>query len=103
MAGISAIFIISMMLSICGEVFMRYLLKKPLMWTVEISEYLQMYVTFLAAAYVLRHDGHVKLEILTGILSPGTKKVFFMLRIYSVLLRYLLLCGFQDLLHLNSL
>ncbi len=77
MAGLSAIFILFIMLSICGEVFMRYLFKRPLMWTVEISEYLQLYVAFLAAAWVLRRDGHVKLEIFTGMLGMRAQKAFF--------------------------
>ena len=77
MAGVSAIFILFIMLSICGEVFMRYLFKRPLMWTVEISEYLQLYVAFLSAAWVLRQDGHVKLEIFTGMLGMRAQTVFF--------------------------
>lgn len=77
MAVLSAIFIIFIMLSICGEVIMRYLFKKPLMWTVEISEYLQLYATFIGAAWVLRQDGHVKLEIVTNILGARAKNALF--------------------------
>ena len=34
------------------------------MWTVEISEYLQIYLVFFSAAWVLREKGHVTLDIL---------------------------------------
>lgn len=44
------------------------------MWTVEISEYLQIYLVFLSAAWVLRNKGHVILDVVLERLGPRLKK-----------------------------
>ena len=43
------------------------------MWTVEISEYLQIYLVFLSAAWVLRARGHVVLDVAVVHLGPRWK------------------------------
>lgn len=48
----------------------RYFLNQPLAWTIELSEYLLVYITFLAGGYITREDVHVRLEIGTGWLGP---------------------------------
>ena len=61
---------------ICGAVFMfmmvvvsidailRYGFSAPLAWEIEVNEYLLLYVTFLGAPWLLRQDGHVRVDIL---------------------------------------
>jgi TRAP-type C4-dicarboxylate transport system permease small subunit len=51
--------------SVLFEVFMRYLFNSPTRWVVEFSEYMLLYIGFLAGAWVLKHDGHVKIELVT--------------------------------------
>lgn len=74
LANFSAACVLFIALSICYEVLGRYLFGRPLMWTVEISEYLQIYFVFLSAAWVLRQKGHVTLDIVVGRLGPVSKK-----------------------------
>jgi C4-dicarboxylate transporter, DctQ subunit len=78
MAGIAALLIIFTVLSISCEVVLRYCFKKPLSWTVEVTEYLQVYMTFFSAAWILRHGGHVRFEILINSVSPRLAGVFFL-------------------------
>jgi len=49
------------------------------MWTVEISEYLQVYITFLGAAWVLRKDGHVRLDVLLNNIGSDKRKILYCL------------------------
>ncbi|MDO9574545.1 MAG: TRAP transporter small permease [Candidatus Contubernalis sp.] len=77
MAGVSAIFILFILLSICAEVIMRYFFKSPLLWSIEISEYLLLCLTFMGAPWVLRHNGHVRLETIVDMLGAGSKKVLY--------------------------
>jgi TRAP-type C4-dicarboxylate transport system permease small subunit len=42
---------------------------------VEISEYALLWITFLGAAWVLRHGGHVRVDILLQYLSPAALRV----------------------------
>lgn len=76
MAGIGAAMVIFMMLAISYSVVMRYLLNKPVAWIVEISSYLMLYITFLGTAWLLRHDGHVEIDLFTSHLSPKKKAIF---------------------------
>jgi len=73
-AVFSAACIVFIALSICCEVIARYFFQRPLRWTVEISEYLQIYLAFLSAAWVLRKKGHVTLDIAVGHLGPGGRR-----------------------------
>jgi TRAP-type C4-dicarboxylate transport system permease small subunit len=55
---------------------MRYFVARPPVWAVETTEYIMVYATFLAAAWVLSVDGHVKIDILVMRLSPKNQYLF---------------------------
>jgi TRAP-type C4-dicarboxylate transport system permease small subunit len=62
-----------MMLAVVYEVVMRYFLGRPTIWVVELSEYSLLFITFLGATWVLRREGHVKLDLVLGRLNPRTQ------------------------------
>jgi len=49
-----------LLLLVGHEVFLRYVLDSPTQYSVELSEYLLVLITFFAAAHVLRADRHVR-------------------------------------------
>ncbi len=55
--------------SVCLEIIMRYFLNRPLIWVVELTEYALLYVTFLGAAWLLRQDGHVRVDVIVNLMS----------------------------------
>ncbi len=59
-------------LAICVglEVVMRYFFGAPTRWVIEFSEYSLLWLAFLAGAWILRAEGHVRVEMLTETLSP---------------------------------
>jgi len=69
MAGIGAFMVIFMMLAISYSVLTRYLWNRPIAWIVEVSSYLMLYITFLGAAWLLRREGHVEVDLFTSHLS----------------------------------
>jgi TRAP-type C4-dicarboxylate transport system permease small subunit len=75
MAALSNVIIIYLMLSVCTDVVLRFFFNRPQAWIVEISEYLLLYVTFLGAAWVLKNEGHVIVDILLTRASPKTNAV----------------------------
>jgi C4-dicarboxylate transporter, DctQ subunit len=75
LAGLASTMIIMIMCITCAEVFSRYFIHKPLMWAVEITEYLQVYITFLAAAWVLEEDGHVRLDSILNALGVRSRSI----------------------------
>lgn len=76
MAAVSAVFILFIVFSVAAEVVMRCLFHRPLAWTVEIAEYLLLYIAFLSAAWVLQRDGHVRLDFVINLFGPGTGRAF---------------------------
>ncbi len=63
-------------LSVCLEVILRYFLNRPQVWVIELSEYALLYMTFLGAAWVLRSEGHVTVDLVTTRLSPRGRAFF---------------------------
>lgn len=60
-------------LSISWGVFARYVLHSPVAWTLEINEYGLLFVTFLAAPWVLHHDKHVRVDLVLNSLKPRVR------------------------------
>lgn len=78
-AVLSGILLVFIMLSVSFDVILRYTLNQPLEWAVEISEYLLVGLTFFATAWVLRRDGHVKMDQLFNVLGPRTQNILNMI------------------------
>ncbi|MFC2122518.1 TRAP transporter small permease [Bacteroidota bacterium] len=73
--ALSATLVVFMMLAITAEVFMRRLLHNALPWVTDLTEYSLLYVTFLGAAWLLRKDGHVRLDLVLNKLGPKAKVI----------------------------
>ena len=76
MARLGDVILMFLMLSVCADVILRYFFNRPQAWIVEISEYLLLYITFLGAAWVLKNEGHVIVDILIARASPTTRATF---------------------------
>ena len=61
--------------SVLYEVFMRYLFNAPTRWVIEFSEYMLLYMALLAGAWVLKGEGHVKVEMLVDVLPRKTRTI----------------------------
>lgn len=66
LAFLGALLIVLIMVSVTIDVVMRYFLNSPLFWVGELAEYALLVITFTGTAWVLKHDRHVKIDILTG-------------------------------------
>jgi TRAP-type C4-dicarboxylate transport system permease small subunit len=73
-AALAVTIVVALVASVCLEVVMRYFLGVPTRWVVEFSEYALLWLAFLAAAWILRHEGHVKVEMLVEALPPGAQR-----------------------------
>ncbi|MBE0556342.1 MAG: TRAP transporter small permease subunit, partial [Proteobacteria bacterium] len=52
-----------MMMLVVVDVFMRYVMNRPLMVSDEFSAYMLVALSFLGLAYTWREKGHVRVEI----------------------------------------
>lgn len=73
LSRVSGVLLVVMMLCISYEVVMRYFFLRPTRWVNDISGYIQFAVTFIAAAWVLREEGHVSIDIVISRLKPKTQ------------------------------
>ena len=76
LAFMAAIIIIFTTLIVGTDTILRYFLHQPLVWVFETTEYLLLYMTFLGAAWVLKKDGHVRVDILLNQLNQKTRIIF---------------------------
>lgn len=74
-AVLAGIIISFITVSVCAGILSRYFLNRPISWVVEISEYGLLYMTFLVAAWVLRHEQHVSVDLVYSRLSPKRKLI----------------------------
>lgn len=51
---------------IIGQVFARYVLAAPPMWTEELTRYVFVWLAWLSAAVVFRRGQHVVIDVFTG-------------------------------------
>lgn len=74
LAVIAGVLTILVMLLTCYLVVMRYIFLRPPAWIVELSEYILLYITFFGAAWLLRKNGHVNVDIVLIFLPNSWKR-----------------------------
>lgn len=67
-----------MVLTIGFTVLARFFFNYAGAWSVELSEYIMLYATFLAAPWLVRQGEHIKLDLLTNALSEKNQYYFKM-------------------------
>lgn len=61
-------------LIIIYEVFMRYALHQPTRWAFDVSKQLYGFYFLMLGAYALKHQAHVRVDLVTQHLSPKVLK-----------------------------
>jgi C4-dicarboxylate transporter DctQ subunit len=79
----SAVMLAIMMLSTTFEVVMRYFVGRPTIWAVDVTTIMLVFVTLLSAAWTLRREGHIKIDVVTSHLPP--KAVAFLDFVTSII------------------
>lgn len=64
----------AMSLLIGIQIFMRYVVGASLSWSEELARYLFIWATYLGIAYAVRKDAHIRVTMLTDILSPNWRR-----------------------------
>ena len=62
--------IVILTIGTCYEVFVRYVLRAPTSWAFDMSYLMYGAVFFMAGAYTLAQDGHVRGDFLYGNMRP---------------------------------
>jgi len=75
MMALGAAIIIIDMLAVSIDVILRYLFDITYTGLFELTEYSLLWITFLAAAWLLKINGHIRLDLLLDRLNPRRKVI----------------------------
>jgi len=73
LAVLAGLLLLFVTFSITFNIFARYLGFGGIIWGVQFTEYSLLWMTLLGAAWVLQHDRHVCVDLVTNRLGPQTK------------------------------
>lgn len=85
-AVLAEIALMLLLLLVFHEVISRYLLDKPTTYSVELSEYLLIFVAFIAAGWVMLQDKHVRMQSFIGLMPARVRNIFLCITSAVVLL-----------------
>jgi C4-dicarboxylate transporter DctQ subunit len=70
MVIIGAILLLGLTFLVGTDITLRYLFYEPLGWVKEVSEYILVFLGFLVAAWILKDDRHVKMDLVLNNVGP---------------------------------
>lgn len=62
-AILAGILVVGLMISVCFDVVLRYIFNNPIPGLNELAEYALLWITFLGAPWLLKMDGHIRIDI----------------------------------------
>lgn len=89
----AALLLVPLVLATTWEVVSRYAFNAPTIWAYEIGYNLTGAHFLLALAYTLRQGEHIRIDVLSGHLSPRARRTIDML-VYALVLPILLWISF---------
>jgi len=75
MALLAGILLVALVLIVCWEIAMRYFVRRPLVWMVEVSEYILFSIAFLGAPWLLKKGGHVNVDVVTEHMGSKMQRI----------------------------
>jgi TRAP-type C4-dicarboxylate transport system permease small subunit len=72
--GLVNILLILVIVIVIADVGSMYFFNRSLQWSLEISEYVLVYMAFLGTAWLLREDGHIRFDLVIQVLPFRIKK-----------------------------
>ncbi|MEA1946096.1 MAG: TRAP transporter small permease [Thermodesulfobacteriota bacterium] len=77
-AWLAGLLMMFSLITVCIDVVMRYFFNRPTGWVLQFSEYILLYIPFLAAAFVLREESHIRIDIVLNRLTGKARSLINM-------------------------
>lgn len=84
--GVVAAMLAAMFLTFVLQIFSRYIMNEPFGWTLEVCLTLWVWLVFWGNAFVVRHEDHVKFDVLYNYVRPGTRRIFALIGSASIII-----------------
>lgn len=81
----AALLLVPLVLATTWEVVSRYALDAPTIWAYEVGYTLTGSHFMLALAYTLRQGEHIRIDVFSGMMPPGMRRVIDMIAYAAVL------------------
>jgi C4-dicarboxylate transporter DctQ subunit len=72
---IAGVLLVGLVVIVGSDITLRSFFNKPQGWVKEVSEYILVYLCFLVPAWILRDEGHVKMDMVINALKPRAQCV----------------------------
>lgn len=79
------------------QVFSRYALANPIIWTEELARFFMIWLIFFGASAGIKRKAHIKIEVVTDKLNKKWKRVF-QLCVSLIVAFLLIMIGYQGIL-----
>ena len=83
--ALSKVALAVMTLIVLSQVVTRYFLGFSFRWSEEVARYLMIWMVFLSASVVQRHDGHIRVDYFASMMTPMTSRAFSILGRIAIL------------------
>lgn len=95
--SLSILLLAALLITLFLQIFSRFVLGSPLIWTEEVSRYLFIYCALLGICTVAKYRGHVRIDFFVGLLPAVARKLIEMVFDIAVvvLLCYLIYIGYN--------
>lgn len=70
MMAVSSALIVLIAIAVTIDVLMRYIFSKTYAGLFEITEYSLLWITFLGAPWIMKNNGHVRVDLIVNRLAP---------------------------------
>jgi TRAP-type C4-dicarboxylate transport system permease small subunit len=80
---VGSVSIFFLVIIVCYDVIMRYFFNAPTIWVAEVCGILLLFLPFLAGGWLMRKDGHVKMDLVLDRVGPKTRVLFTVIA-YSI-------------------
>jgi TRAP-type C4-dicarboxylate transport system permease small subunit len=77
--GVAALLFATMFGAFVLQVFMRYVVNRPLEWTLEVCLIAYVWIAFWSAAFLVREDEHVAFNLIYVGVPPSVRRVLAVL------------------------
>ena len=85
---LSMLFFTIFFLAICIQVFSRYVLNSPVVWSEELARYINIWFVFFCSSILIKNNGHLKVDLINRYLTKLPDKVQI---IYSLVINLLII------------
>ncbi len=75
----------SMALILVSQVFMRYVMRSPFVWSEEVARYLLIWCTFIGVSLAVRQSRHIRVDALALVLGPIGNRILAYLALFGML------------------